>query len=191
MKHDIHVRVGKRRKAPASNSSSIELRRAKVSGILIIGYGSALRGDDAIGLHAARELENQFHRDSDVEVVSCHQLTPELADDISRSELVIFLDASCSGKPGTLQCKPISLHTCPGAFTHQLDPASLVAAAEQLYGEAPKAISITLTGWSFEMGSKLSRGAQLQLPELIQRTREVVASHRKQFAGAAAPSRAF
>jgi hydrogenase maturation protease len=160
-----------------------------VPGILIIGYGSALRGDDAVGLHAARELDSQFHGDPEVEVISCHQLTPEMADDISRSELVIFLDASCKGKPGTVRCAPISLENGPCGFSHQLEPASLIAAAEQLYGEVPKAFSITLTGWSFEMGSKLSRDAQVQLPELIQRTREVVASHRKQFAGTAATSR--
>ena len=162
-----------------------------MSGILIIGYGSALRGDDAVGLHAARELESQFHGDPEVEVISCHQLTPEMADDISRSELVIFLDASCEGKPGAVRCTPISLENGPGGFSHHLDPASLIAAAEQLYGEAPRAFSITLTGWSFNIGSKLSGGAQLQLPVLIQRTREVVASHRKQFAGEAATSRAI
>jgi hydrogenase maturation protease len=160
-----------------------------VPGTLIIGYGNALRGDDAVGLHAAHELESQFLGDPEVGVIACHQLTPELADDISDCELVIFLDASCKGKAGTVRCEPILLESAPGAFTHQLDPASLIAAAEQLYGEAPKAFSLTLTGWSFEIGSKLSRGAKLQLPELVSRARELVASHRKQLTTAAATSR--
>lgn len=158
-------------------------------GTLIIGYGNALRGDDAIGLHAAHELESLFLGDPEVGVIACHQLTPELADDISACELVIFLDASCEGKAGTVRCRPISLESGPGAFTHQLDPASLIAAAEQLYGEAPKAFSLTLTGSSFEIGSKLSREARLQLPELVSRARELVASHRKQLTAAAATSR--
>jgi hydrogenase maturation protease len=159
-----------------------------VPGILIIGYGSALRGDDAIGLHAAHELESLFLGDPEVGVVACHQLMPELAEDISGCELVIFLDASCEGKPGTLRCRPLSLETAPGSFTHHLDPASLLAAAEQLYGEVPPAFGITLTGWSFAVGSKLSAGAQQKLPDLVRRTRELVANHHKQFASGAATS---
>jgi hypothetical protein len=88
-----------------------------------------------------------------------------------------------------VRCRPISLESGPGPFTHQVDPASLIAAAEQLYGEAPRAFSLTLTGWSFEIGSKLSRGAKLQLPELVSRAQELVASHRKQLTAAAATSR--
>jgi hydrogenase maturation protease len=160
-----------------------------VPGTLIIGYGNALRGDDAIGLHAAYQLESQFRDDPDVEVIACHQLTPELADDISDCELVIFLDASCHGQAGTVRCNAISLENGPGAFSHQLDPASLIAAAEQLYGEAPKAFTLTLTGWSFELGSKLSGGARLELPQLVNRARELVASHRKQLTATAATSR--
>ena len=160
-----------------------------MSGILIIGYGNLLRGDDAIGLHAAHQLENLFLGDPEVGVIACHQLTPELADDISGSEFVIFLDASCEGEPGTLRCDSISLESAPRGFSHDLDPASLVAAAEQLYGEAPQAFSITLTGWSFEVGNKLSSGAQRELPHVVSLTREMIANHRLQETAMGAISR--
>ncbi len=160
-----------------------------MSGTLILGYGSALRGDDAVGLHAARELKRQFRDDPEVEVISCHQLTLELADDISGSDLVIFLDASSAGEAGSVRCQPIALDGGTGGFAHQLDPASLVAAAEQLYGEAPQAFQVTLTGWSYELGSELSSGAKRRLPELVRRTRELVASHRRPCSPAAATSR--
>ena len=163
--------------------------RVKLPGILIIGYGNASRGDDAVGLHAARQLERQFRDDPEIEIISSHQLTPEMADDISRSELVIFLDASCDGAPGTVRCKPIVEEGLPGGFTHHLSPAALISAAEQLYGEAPTAMSITLTGWSFELGGKLSSAAQGQLPELLRRTREVIASHRTAHATLGSTSR--
>ena len=158
-----------------------------MSGTLIIGYRSAVRGDDAIGLHAARELKHQFRDDPDVEVIICHQLTVELADDISESDLVIFLDASSACEAGFMRCEPITLGR--PAFPPHLDPASLVAAAEQLYGEAPQAFRVTLTGCSFEAGSKISSGTQLRLPELVRRIRELVASYRKQIPSAAATSR--
>jgi hydrogenase maturation protease len=152
--------------------------RAEVPEILIIGYGNALRGDDAVGLHAARELERHFHDDLQVEVIACQQLTPEMADDISRSQLVIFLDAAHADEPGAVNCKPIWPSNTPVGFTHHLDPASLVAAAEQLYGDVPNAFAITLAGWSFEVCNKLSRGTQLRLPELIHQAKRLVADHR-------------
>jgi hydrogenase maturation protease len=157
-----------------------------VSGILIIAYGNALRGDDAVGLHAARELDRQFRDDPEIDIITCQQLTPEMADDISGSELVIFLDAACGEEPGTVRCRHISPANVPAGLTHHLDPQSLVSAAEQLYGEAPQAICVTLAGWSFEVSNRLSRNAQLRLPELIRQTREIITTHRRQLPVAAA-----
>lgn len=160
--------------------------RAEVSGILIIAYGNTLRGDDAVGLHAARELDRQFHDDPEIDIIACQELTPEMADDISGSELVIFLDASCGEEPGTVRCKHIAPINGPGGLTHHLDPQTLMAAAEQLYGETPKAVCVTLAGWSFEVSNRLSRNAQLRLPELVRQTREIITTHRKQLPVAAA-----
>ena len=157
----------------------------EVPGILIIGYGNVLRGDDGVGIHVARELERQFHEDPEVEIVACQQLTPEMAEDISGSELVIFLDAAHGDEPGTVRCRQVRADALLG-YTHDVTAEALVSAAEQLYGEVPKAFSITLSGFSFEMGSKLSRAAQLHLPELVRRTREVITSHRKHLPFAAA-----
>lgn len=149
-------------------------------GILIIGYGNVLRGDDAVGVHAARELERQFREDPEIEIIACQQLMPEMAEDISGSELVIFLDASCTEEPGTVRCRQVSAGFSPGAgYSHEFSPESLVSAAEQLYGDVPNAVSITLTGFSFDMGGKLSRAAQLRLPELVRKAREVITTHRK------------
>ena len=147
-------------------------------GILIIGYGNVLRGDDGVGIHVARELERQFHEDPEVEIIACQQLTPEMAEDISGSELVIFVDAACGDQPGTIRCRQL-LAEAPFGCMHDVTAEALVSAAEQLYGEVPKAFSITLSGFSFAMGSRLSRAAQLQLPEVVRQAREVITSHRK------------
>lgn len=149
-------------------------------GILIIGFGNVLRGDDAVGFHAARELEQLFRDDPDVEVIATQQLTPDLADDISRSSFVVFIDASYNEEPGTIHRMPVAPEPGPGGFTHHLNPTSLLQAAEQLYGDVPDAASVTLTGWSFDLSNKLSRGAQLRLPELLRLVRELVASRRSQ-----------
>ena len=154
-------------------------------GILIVGYGNVLRGDDGVGIHVARELERQFHDDPEVEIIACQQLTHEMAEDISASELVIYLDAAVDDEPGSVRCRQLHADT-PVGYSHDVTAEALVSAAEQLYGELPKAFSITFSGYSFEMGSRLSRAAQLRLPELLRQAREVITSHRKNLPVAAA-----
>jgi len=46
--------------------------------VLVIGYGNTLRGDDGLGQRAAEALAQRALPDG-VEVLSCHQLTIELA----------------------------------------------------------------------------------------------------------------
>ena len=147
-------------------------------GTLIIGYGNPIRGDDGIGCHAARLLEQHFWNDPDVEVVAAQQLTPEMADDISQRDFVLFLDASSGQPPGTIKRVTISPEPGPCGFSHQLTPSSLLSAAEQLYGDAPYAMCITMAGWSFDVGQKMSHIATRRMPELIRLAREAVEAHR-------------
>lgn len=147
--------------------------------ILIIGYGNVLRADDGVGFRAAEELQQHYRDDPDVEVVASHQLTPEMALDISRSEFVIFLDASSTEEPGKISQTRIQPETAHVGFTHQLTPATLLSLAEQLYGHAPKAISLTLAGWSFKLRNKLSRRAGILLPVLVAQARDAVEAKRR------------
>jgi len=61
--------------------------------ILIIGWGNPLRGDDGVGWRAAELLSGTL-AGHDVAVRVSHQLMPELAEEISRSEFVVFIAAS-------------------------------------------------------------------------------------------------
>ena len=156
-------------------------------GILVIGYGNLLRGDDAIGCHAAHALEEHFRDDPHVEVIAAQQLTPEMADDLARNKFVLFLDASCGEEPGTIRQAAVFPEPGPGGFSHHLTPSSLLAAAGQLYGDTPDAMTITMAGWSFDLGNKLSPGARNCMAELIQRAKNIIESHRRR----EVPSRNF
>jgi hydrogenase maturation protease len=150
-----------------------------MTGILVIGYGSLVRGDDAAGFLAARELERLFRNDADVEVWGAPQLTPEMAEAIAECSFVLFVDATIEEEPGTIRCVRVEPQAAPGDFTHHLSPASLVAAAQQLYGDAAPAMAVTLSGWQFELADRLSVGAQKRLPELVRQAKSVVAKYRK------------
>src|ERR1039458_487126 len=89
----------------------------QVSGILIIGYGNLLRGDEAIGCHAAHALEEAFREEPEVEVIASQQLMPEMADDVARSGFVLFLDASQEGTAGALRRAAALPEPGPGGFS--------------------------------------------------------------------------
>lgn len=149
-----------------------------MSRILIIGYGNLLRGDDAAGVLAAQELERYFQHDDEVEVIAAPQLAPEMAEIISRSSFVLFLDASQEPEAGNIRCEPIEPTGLASRFTHHLTPASLLKTAQQIYRQAPPAISLTLAGCSFELCNELSPEARECLPEFIRQAKEKVAAHR-------------
>jgi hydrogenase maturation protease len=139
--------------------------------VLILGYGNPLRGDDGVGWHAAEHLLErsvELH----AEVTSCHQLMPELAEPLSRAERAIFIDARIGQTPGTVEISEVAAGApkCP-TLSHRLDPATLVALAQGLYGKAPEAWILTVTGESFAYTDRLSASVQRSLPELIRQVK--------------------
>ena len=76
------------------------------AGVLVVGYGNSLRGDDGIGWHAAGLLVTD-PRLAGARVLAQHQLVPELAADISQASLVVLVDAAAEGHPGSLSVRPV------------------------------------------------------------------------------------
>ena len=146
--------------------------------VLIIGYGSPLRGDDNIGCHVAQMLEDQYHNDPEVRVIGSHQLTPEMAEDVAASEFVLFLDAAAGMPAGKIQQRAVKPQPGPLSFAHYLDPAMLLAATMELYGSVPRAELLTIMGAAFELGNGLSPAVMQRLPEFFERAHTVVESHR-------------
>jgi hydrogenase maturation protease len=138
-----------------------------MSHVLVLGYGNPLRGDDGVGWHAAEHLLDRS-ADLDADVTSCHQLMPELAEPVSRAERVIFIDARIGPTPGTVEVCEVAAGTPEyPTFSHLLNPATLLALAQGLYGRAPEAWILTVTGESFAHTDRLSGSVQSSLPELI------------------------
>lgn len=135
--------------------------------VLIIGYGNPLRGDDGLGWQAARRLVGEV-RDG-VEVVACHQLMPELAEPLSRAHRAVFIDAAApGGSPGSIVMSVVQPRpAAPGAFSHHLDPSGLLELARSLYGNAPPAELITVSGQQFDFGEQLSPPVQAALENVV------------------------
>lgn len=140
---------------------------------LLIGYGNTLRGDDGIGAVVARRLATRVDRE-DVTIMALRQLTPELIEPISRARAVVFVDACHAEWAGLVRCVsvPSPADSEPGAqpsgaFTHNVTPAALLAGAQALYGAAPRAVLVTVSGESFEFGESFSPPVAGALPRLL------------------------
>jgi hydrogenase maturation protease len=123
--------------------------------VVIIGYGNPLRGDDAVGYLAAERLASIIN-DSGVEIRAVHQLTPELAEVISESDRVVFLDAAIAGESGTIQKRLIVPALDCDAWTHSSTPEGLLGMSSALFGTAPAATLCSIRAESFELSEKLS-----------------------------------
>ena len=142
---------------------------------LIIGYGNPLCGDDGAGVLAVKQLAGEIASGANRQAITClavFQLTPELAEDVSHSDMVVFVDAARGAAPGQIACH--EFHPMPwtdkpqlGSYTHHVNPATLLANAERLYGKCPAAWLCTITGRNFKLGDPLSAEVEKALPALI------------------------
>ena len=164
--------------------------------VLVIGYGNALRTDDGVGWHAARLLAGD-PRLADVVVVAEHQLTPELAFDLSLASLVVLLDATTETPAGTVTVRSIAVPGTAagggaggpgqaagagagaGASSHHVDPELLLVLARQLYGHAPEAVVVSVGVGEMGLGEGLTPAVEAALPAVADIVARLVVEHDK------------
>jgi hydrogenase maturation protease len=133
--------------------------------VLIIAYGNPLRCDDGLAWHLAEDLSHAG-LPSDVEVVTYHQLTPDLASEVSQVSIALFIDAARNGVPGELSHTTLKPGRKHSAFTHECSPVDILSLAEELYGYCPEAFAISVCGECFDHGEVLSPKIAESLPRL-------------------------
>lgn len=138
---------------------------------LVIGIGNPLRGDDGVGALLAEQAAVLTAADpaGPVAVRSVQQLTPELAEELARLDAVLFIDAWLAPVGAVPQLQPLSPlgAASDGASggSHRLEPATLLALSQALYGRPPAAHGLLVPGHGFEHGTALSAELQAALPQ--------------------------
>jgi hydrogenase maturation protease len=142
---------------------------------LILACGNSLRADDGAALVLANWLRERWC-DPETEIRSQQQWTSELAETISRAELVIFVDASASVAAGEVACVALGpIYESRASLTHQTSPVTLLALAQQLYGKSPiRAYLVTIGGASFRMHEGLSVVVQRAIPSAVDCIRALI-----------------
>ena len=111
-----------------------------------------------------------------MEFVDCQQLTPELAEKVSKSDLVLFVDADMDGIAGTIHSRRIEATAGKNSdsLVHHLDPCALLGLSHALYGRAPESMLMTVTGECFGYGSQLSTEVTKALPGIVHHMKELI-----------------
>ncbi len=150
---------------------------------LIIGYGSTLRRDDGVGAIIAERLmddptpiqSQESTPPNSVEIIGRQQLTPDLAESVSQSDRVIFIDACADAAPGDVKIRDLAPKGENwGAFVHEMSPEVLLDCVKELYGKLPSAQLITIGGDDFSIGEGLTPIVQATIPKVLELARRAM-----------------
>ena len=146
--------------------------------ILIIGYGNTLRGDDGAGYRAAELLAENAAVCAVAEVLACRQLTPELAEKISRVQRVIFIDADSRLPAGKIEHREIQPdYRVNAGISHHLNPAQLLGLSAVLYDKMlAKAEGLFIGATSFDFVDCLSPEVEAGLRVLMGEIEAIIRS---------------
>jgi len=142
--------------------------------LLVIGYGNELRCDDGVGARVAGAIEAMDL--PDVRVIVCHQLMPELAEEVSRTGRVVFVDAAVDA-PKEVQLRPLEPAETSQMMTHAADPRTLLAMARDVFGHYPKAWWLTIPVEKLEFGEELSALARQGFEIALERIQSLAKAH--------------
>jgi len=155
--------------------------------VLVIGFGSELRGDDGMGRAAARRL-----RSVGFQALAVQQLTPEIAERLAAAHTVFFLDADGGVAPGEIAVETLQGDAFPSLHPveHQAAPAALLRLARDAYGANPIAWLVAMGGSGFEIGDGLSKSARKAVSRAVEEVCRAVEGARNAplRAGSADPS---
>jgi hydrogenase maturation protease len=126
--------------------------------ILVVGYGSELRGDDAAGRLAADRVA--AWRRPGVEVHTLHQLVPELAEALASARRAIFLDAHPLSEGPAVRVRRIRPTRPAAGSAHTGQPHDMLALSRTAFGRWPEAWWITIPAADFTLGAPLSPVAE-------------------------------
>jgi hydrogenase maturation protease len=132
-------------------------RKQSPAGLLLIGYGNTLRRDDGVGPKVAEAVAALGL--PGVRALACPLLTPELAEEVSWANMVIFVDAAVDA-PREVQMRKLAPAAGSQLMAHAASPATLLALARDVFGHAPEAWWLTIPVEDLGLGEYLSPLAQ-------------------------------
>ena len=120
-----------------------------------------------MGPFLAQWAEERWRGNACVRVVCGHQWTPEMVEDVTQAESVVFVDCATDCEAGLVRAIPVQ----PAADTtklgtHHLDAEQLLALSNQLFGRMPRSsLLLTVGAGSLGLREGFSEAMEKALPE--------------------------
>ncbi len=130
---------------------------------LVIGYGNTLRSDDGLGPYVVKSLTEKLENTGkNVRILSLHQLDISLSSTVSKSHIVIFVDARADDTSELVtveKIKPAAIPLTPDSISHTINIPTLLRASIDLFGAAPQCYIVMPKGYDFSFGERISEKA--------------------------------
>ena len=137
-------------------------------GLLVIGYGNELRGDDGVGPKVAAAVEAL--QLPGVRTLICQQLSPEHAEPVSQARVVVFVDAAVD-TPREVQFRKLEPAGSSQLLAHAADPRTMLALARDVFGQYPEAWWLTIPAENTGFSEELSPSVRHGLREAVEKIR--------------------
>jgi hydrogenase maturation protease len=136
-----------------------------MSRVLLVGYGNPGRLDDGLGPAVAAHFEGLGL--PDVMVQADYQLSVELCEELRHHEIVLFADASISGRE-PFEVREVAPADGLSFSTHSVSPAELLGLARRLFHAGCRGFSVGIRGYDFDaFGERLSTRATENLTAAV------------------------
>ena len=142
----------------------------EMTGLLVIGYGNTLRGDDGVGPKVAEAVEAL--QLPGVHTLVCQQLSPEHAEPISRARVVVFVDAAVDA-PREVQLRKLEPGETSQLMAHAADPRTMLALARDVFGHVPEAWWLTIPAVKLDFSETLTPEAQRGFEVALKKIQEL------------------
>jgi len=150
---------------------------------LILSCGNTLRSDDGIGPFLSEWARERFSGNEHIAILTRHQWTPDLAEDLSTAATALFIDCSVEATPGEVLVRPVEpAAPATGLATHHSGAPELLSLSRELFASAPaRALLLTIGAGSTELGETFSPAVQAALPKAQKQLEETVSSLLNEF----------
>ena len=137
---------------------------------LVVGYGSPLRRDDAVGRVVAEEIERLALHGVEVRVLT--QLVPEVVEAMEGRDRVVFVDA-------TVEASQVGVARIEGrrssTSSHHAAPEALLALMSDIGMHAPETYLVSVPAVDVSLGEGLSPATQRAVRQAVEQVRQLVA----------------
>jgi hydrogenase maturation protease len=142
---------------------------------LLIGCGNTLRRDDGIGWSLAERVAAWDA--PGIDVLTVHQLTPELAPRVAAAGRLLVIDAVIAGTGAPIRLEPLEAPAADttGPLSHGFTPPALLELAAALYGRRPPAWQLLVPASDLGFGPELSATTAARIPAALNAIRELLA----------------